>query len=257
MTSKRFALAHPRTPRAWIDRLIGPSSQTTDAYYDLAYAEHWLTFWNDLLRNTYTGTGFITGGRKRVTPWLYRSLVDNKPYDQFVRELIAPTAESEGFIKGIRWRGSVNSSQTTEIQFAQNVTQVFLGINMKCASCHDSFIDRWKLEETYALAAVFAQQPLELHRCDKPLGRFAEPAWMFPELGQIDKEAAQPERLKQLAELMVHPENGRLTRTIANRIWHRLMGRGIVHRWTRCTPNRGTPTCWTTWPCTWPTTITT
>lgn len=196
---------------------------------DVAYTEHWLTFWNDLLRNDYTGTGFITGGRKQITTWLYRSLIENKPYNQFVRELIAPTAESEGYIQGIRWRGDVNSSQTVEIQFAQSVSQSFLGINMKCASCHDSFIDRWKLDEAYGLAAIYASQPLEIHRCDKPIDRKAKAAWIFPELGQIDANAPQPERLKQLAALMTHPENGRFTRTIVNRIWHRLMGRGIVH----------------------------
>src|SRR5262249_3434578 len=56
-----------------------------------AYAEHWLTFWNDLLRNDYQGTGYIDGGRKQISSWLYNSLVANKPYDQFVRELISPT----------------------------------------------------------------------------------------------------------------------------------------------------------------------
>ena len=51
----------------------------------------------------------------------------------------------------------------------------------------------------------------------------------FPELGEIDPKAPKGERLKQLAGLMTHPENGRFTRTIVNRIWARLMGRGIVH----------------------------
>ena len=55
------------------------------------YADHWLTFWNDLLRNDYAGTGYIDGGRKQITAWLYPALLDNKPYDQFVRELISPT----------------------------------------------------------------------------------------------------------------------------------------------------------------------
>jgi hypothetical protein len=196
---------------------------------DVAYAEHWLTFWNDLLRNDYAGTGFITGGRKQITGWLYRSLVDNKPYDQMVRELIAPTDDSEGFIQGIKWRGTVNASQTIEVQFAQNISQAFLGINMKCASCHDSFIDRWKLSEAYGLAAIYATQSLAIHRCDKPTGAIARAAWIFPELGQIDADAPAPKRLEQLAGLMTHPENGRFTRTIVNRLWHRLMGRGIVH----------------------------
>ncbi len=197
---------------------------------DLDYAEHWLTFWNDLLRNDYAGTGFITGGRKQISKWLYEALVANKRYDDFVRELIAPpSADSSGFADGIRWRGEVSAGQTVEIQFAQSVGQAFLGINLKCASCHDSFVDRWTLEEAYGLAAVYSQRPLELHRCDKPLGKMAQPAWLFKELGQIDAKAAQPARLKQLADLMTDRDNGRFTRTIVNRLWHRLMGRGIVH----------------------------
>lgn len=197
---------------------------------DVEYAEHWLTFWNDLLRNDYAGTGFITGGRRQISSWLYEALVTNKPYDQFVRELIAPpTPESAGFGQGIKWRGEVSAGQTVEIQFAQNVGQSFLGINLKCASCHDSFIDRWKLQDAYGLAAIYAERSMELHRCDKPIGKTAEAAWLFPELGQIDPSAPQPKRLQQLADLMTHRENGRFTRTIVNRLWHRMMGRGIVH----------------------------
>jgi mono/diheme cytochrome c family protein len=193
------------------------------------YAAHWLTFWNDLLRNSYAGTGYIDGGRQQVTGWLYAALRGNLPYDAFVRGLVAPSPDAAGFIQGIQWRGNVNASQRREIQFAQSVSQVFLGINMKCASCHDSFIDRWKLEETYALAAVFSQEPLELHRCDKPQGVMAKAAWIFPELGQVDPAAPQSARLRQVAALMTHPQNGRLTRTMVNRLWDRLLGRGIVH----------------------------
>lgn len=196
---------------------------------DVAYARHWLTFWNDLLRNDYKGTGYIDGGRRPISNWLYGSLLENKPYDQFTRELLAPTKESEGFIRGIKWRGEVNASQTREVQFAQNVGQVFLGINLKCASCHDSFIDRWTLDEAYGLAALYAESPIEINRCDKPTGKMAKPAWIFPELGDIDANAPRDERLKQLASLMTSPDNGRLTRTMVNRLWHRMMGRGIVH----------------------------
>jgi hypothetical protein len=195
----------------------------------LAYAEHWLSFWNDLLRNDYTGTGYITGGRRQITAWLHRSLVENKPFDRFVRELVAPKPESRGFIEGIVWRGTVNASQAVPIQFAQNVGQTFLGINLKCASCHDSFVDRWTLAQTYGLAAVASPTPLELHRCEKATGAMATPAWPFAELGQVDAAAAPDQRLEQLAALMTRPENGWLSRTLVNRLWHRLMGRGLVH----------------------------
>ncbi|MEX2170942.1 MAG: PSD1 and planctomycete cytochrome C domain-containing protein [Pirellulales bacterium] len=193
------------------------------------YTQHWLTFWNDLLRNDYEGTGFIDGGRSQISHWLYQALRDNTPYDQFVRQLISPKPESEGFIKGIVWRGRVNASQVPEVQFAQNVGQVFLGLNLKCASCHDSFIDDWKLTDSYGMAAIISDKPLELHRCDKPTGEMAHAKFLFPELGTIDAAAPREERLAQLADLLTHEDNGRLTRTMVNRLWDRLMGRGLVH----------------------------
>jgi hypothetical protein len=214
----------PTKRMALVDRLLG---EAFDAR--LHYAEHWLTFFNDLLRNDYTGTGFITGGRKQITTWLHRSLVNNMPYDQMVRELIAPSDESRGFIDGIVWRGTVNSSQTVPIQFAQNVGQSFMGINLKCASCHDSFVDRWTLQQTYDFAAILSPEPLELHRCDKATGTMATPGWMFEELGQVDPASPPDERLQQLAALITHRDNGWLSRSLANRLWARLMGRGIVH----------------------------
>ncbi len=193
------------------------------------YAEHWMVFWNDLLRNEYAGTGFIDGGRMQVTSWLYKSLLENKPYNTFVHQLVSPTKESAGFTKGIKWRGNVNASQTAEIQFSQNISQVFLGINMKCASCHDSFIDKWTLNDAYGLAAVASEKPLPIFRCDKETGKTAKPSWIFPELGNIDPSLPPKKRLVQLADLMTHPENGRMQRTIVNRMWRQLMGRGIVH----------------------------
>lgn len=192
------------------------------------YAQHWLTFWNDVLRNDYSGTGYITGGRFNITKWLYASLKTNKPYNQFVKELISPTKESEGFIKGIKWRGTINASQRNEMQAAQNVAQVFLGLNLKCASCHDSFISDWKLEEAYAFANIFADTTLEIHHCDKPTGKLAGRRLLFKELGTIKETPVTAERLKELASFLVQPKDGRLYRTLVNRVWAQLMGRGIV-----------------------------
>jgi hypothetical protein len=193
-----------------------------------AYSAHWLTFWNDALRNAYLGTGFIDDGRKQVTGWLFRALYDNIPYDRFVHELINPVEGSEGFIKGIVWRGVVNASQRRELQAAQNISKVFLGINLKCASCHDHFLADWKLSDAYGLASVFADKPLEIYRCDKPTGEVAEIKFLFPELGQIDGAAPVGERRRQLADLVTSPKSSRLARTITNRIWSQLFGLGLI-----------------------------
>ncbi|MCB1095388.1 MAG: DUF1549 domain-containing protein [Verrucomicrobiae bacterium] len=197
---------------------------------DTDYALHWMTFWNDALRNDYTGTGYIDGGRTQITEWLYTSLATNKPFNQFTHELISPVdgKGSSGFINGIKWRGAVNASQVTEMQAAQSLSQVFLGLNLKCASCHDSFINDWKLADAYGLANVFATEPMEIHRCDQATGRMAETRFLFPELGAIAADAPREERMKQLADRVVSKENGRLPRTMVNRLWARFLGRGLV-----------------------------
>jgi hypothetical protein len=192
------------------------------------FAEHWLTFWNDLLRNDYAGTGYIDGGRTQITDWLFDALYMNKPYDRFVSELINPTPESEGFVKGIVWRGVVNASQTPEMQAAQNISQVFMGVNMKCASCHDSFISTWKLADAYGMAAIYSDKALQLVRCDRPTGQMAQIKFMYPQLGQVDPDAPKAKRLEQLASVVTSKQNGRLARTMVNRLWTRLMGRGLV-----------------------------
>ncbi|MEJ7587935.1 MAG: DUF1553 domain-containing protein [Ferruginibacter sp.] len=114
------------------------------------------------------------------------------------------------------------------MQAAQNVSQVFLGLNLKCASCHNSFISNWKLTDAYAFANIFADSSLEINRCDKPTGKYTKAAMLWSELGAIDPLAKSPVKRRQLAENMTRPENGRFYRTIVNRIWTQLMGRGLI-----------------------------
>jgi len=192
------------------------------------YALHWLSFWNDLLRNDFKGTGYIDGGRKQITQWLYSALETNKPYDRFVAELVNPTPESEGFTKGIVWRGAVNASQTPPMQAAQSLSQVFMGVNLKCASCHDSFINDWTLADAYGLAGVYADGPLEMVHCDKPTGKIAAPKFIYAQLGELESSTNKAVRLKQLAQLITQRADGRLARTLVNRLWQRFYGRGLV-----------------------------
>jgi mono/diheme cytochrome c family protein len=193
-----------------------------------AYAQNWLSFWNDLLRNDYKGTGYIDGGREQITQWLYAALLTNMPYDQFVAELVNPEKESEGFTKGIVWRGTVNASQMPQMQAAQNISQVFMGLNLKCASCHDSFINDWQLADAYGFANVFSDQPLEICRCDLPTGQKAATKFLFPQLGEIRATTNKTERLNDLARVVTCPKDGRFTRTVVNRLWARFLGRGLI-----------------------------
>ena len=97
---------------------------------DQKYAEHWISFWNDLLRNEDGVTYFSeTAGRKSITDWLLASLAANLPYDQFVTKLLNPAApgDPEGFLVGVNWRGETSAAVTPWMQASQNTAQVFLG----------------------------------------------------------------------------------------------------------------------------------
>lgn len=191
------------------------------------YAEHWMSYWNDLLRND-EGVRYH-GERVPISEWLQKVLRENLPYDRLVQALLNPASEDDprGFLVGVNWRGEISASQRRSMQAAQNSAHVFLGVNLKCASCHDSFVDRWKLSDSYGLASLFAEEELELVRCDVPLGRTAAARFIFPELGEVSAGSLE-QRRRQAAALFTSPRNGRFARTLVNRIWGRLLGRSLV-----------------------------
>ena len=196
------------------------------------YAENWISYWNDLLRND-EGVNYHneTASRKSISPWLLPALENNLPYDQFVYQLLNPTAPTDpaGFLVGVNWRGSVSASQTPAMQAAQNTAQIFLGINLKCNSCHDSFISKWKLKDAYSLAGYFStEEKLQLFRCDVAQEQYASPAFLYPVLNRTPASGSAADRRSTAAAIFTDPRNGRLARTLVNRIWQRLLGRGIV-----------------------------
>jgi hypothetical protein len=199
---------------------------------DARYAEHWMSFWNDLLRNE-DGVSYFSedNGRTSITSWLLRALKENRPYDRFVAALIDPAEPDDpvGFVNGVNWRGETSAAVTPWMQAAQNTSQVFLGVNLKCASCHDSFVNKWKLKEAYGLAAYFSpEDTLQLFRCDLPQDRRTGPGFLFPGFAVSPRSGALADRRAAAAALFTDPRLGRLPRTLVNRIWQRLMGRGIV-----------------------------
>jgi hypothetical protein len=208
----------PGKRAALIDRLLADREK---------YAEHWISYWNDLLRND---EGVIYHGeRKSITNWLLDALRTNMPYNAMVRALLNPAKQDdpEGFLIGVNWRGVVSASQSPPMQAAQNSAQVFLGMNLKCAACHDSFVNRWKLRDTFGLAAMFSAEKLELVRCDVPTGKMAEARFPIEELKVPFSETVESRR-EAAAEWFTSKENGRFARTIVNRYWRLLLGRGIV-----------------------------
>lgn len=214
---------HPRKRQDLVARLLADNGK---------YSENWMSFWNDLLRND-EGVNYHseTASRKSISAWLLASLQANMAYDEMVRKLLNPanTSDPEGFLIGVNWRGTVSASQTPAMQAAQNTAQIFLGVNLKCNSCHDSFISKWKLKDAYALAAYFSpEDKLQLSRCDVAQQQWASAGFLYPELHRESVSNSLPDRRAAAAAIFTDPRNGRLARTLVNRVWLRLMGHGFV-----------------------------
>ena len=201
---------------------------------EIRYTEHWLTFWNDLLRNDYGGTGFITGGRKQVSGWLYESLIDNTPYDQMARELLtvqgSTTAEGPGAFYKILKKPD---------EMSRAVSQLLLGVRIECAQCHHHPSERWSQEDYTALAGFFTGVKLKklpngteavvsLGGKDLPHPRTSE--LVAPRaLGASDADLdGLIDRRVAFANWLTQPDNEFFAKAIANRIWAHYLGRGLV-----------------------------
>ncbi|WP_160164474.1 PSD1 and planctomycete cytochrome C domain-containing protein [Pedosphaera parvula] len=200
------------------------------------YAAHWVPFWEDALgsANVDKQGGIPTHGNYRN--WIYQSFVENKPYDVMVAELIDPLMPGyqKPFISEANGKRTVaayiqNETHTLTIQSAANVGQVFLGTGMKCASCHNHFLNKeWPQARFLAFGGMFATNDLESIRCEKHSGQFVTAKFPF-ELPDVPEEMPKEyePRLHRVTQLLVDPTNPRFARTMVNRLWKRYVGIGL------------------------------
>ena len=136
------------------------------------------------------------------------------------------------------------------MQAAQSVSQVFLGINLKCASCHDSFVNDWSLADAYGMAALFSEKELELVHCDKPTGKKAALRFLYPQLGGVD--AGSGRARAAAAQLAAVHDRARGWPPFAHAgesaLGAACSAAGWWSRRMTWTSRRGRPSCSTGWP---------
>ena len=219
---------------------------------DPGWAEHWVGYWQDVLAEN---PGLLKPQLNNTGPfrwWIRESFADNKPMDRFATELVM----MEGSFYGGSPAGFAMASQNDApmAEKAHIVGKAFLATEMKCARCHDAPHHDFKQEQLFSMAAMLRRAPQEVPKTSSiPLsdhelrrlevtvslkpGAKISPAWPFAELmpgtGDVSKLAPEVLRKKddtreQLAALMTAPENERFAQVLANRVWKRYMGFGIV-----------------------------
>ncbi len=196
------------------------------------YADHWALKWADLLRINRQDLGAKPAFRYHQ--WLRRSLERNQPYDQFLSELVTAQGsdESNGAVNFFRAFDDPNDLSVA-------VSQVFLGIRLECAKCHHHPYEKWGQDDFYGLAAFFP-------RLQKKKGSGTDLRFFIGDKGEVKhpqtKEVVRPRVLlgesfdaaqetdprRHLANWLATKENPFVARTLVNRVWAELMGRGLV-----------------------------
>jgi hypothetical protein len=191
------------------------------------FADLWAMRWADLLRVERAALGHERA--YGYYKWIRDSVHENKPFDEFARELVTaegPTAEigAANFYRVVTKPGDM----------AGTVSQVFLGIRIGCAECHHHPFDRWSQTDYYGMVGFFAPvaargdavlssgDPVTNHpRSKKPVFTHA--------LGVAEPEAdPKGDRRLILADWMTKPDNPYFARNLSNRVWAWMLGAGIV-----------------------------
>ncbi|HEX5471424.1 MAG TPA: DUF1549 domain-containing protein, partial [Lacipirellulaceae bacterium] len=221
-----------------VDQLVGNKD----------YIEYWTNKWADLLM--VNGKFLGPQGAKALRNWIRVQIASNKPYDQFVREILTASGSTKtnppaSYFKTLR----------TPQALMENTTQLFLATRFNCNKCHDHPFERWTQDQYYALASYFAHVKLTKDpasgdaviggsavEAGQPLYEFVSDAGkeevthlrtgavMTPSFPFACKHPTKKgeTRRQELAAWVTTPDNPYFAKSYVNRLWGYLNGRGII-----------------------------
>ena len=224
-TKKFLADQDPAKRDKWIDSLL----DSTD------YADYFANKWSALLRNK-RGAPTHTRGTYAFYDWIRDSLLANKPYDQFAREIVAASGD---LVENppVAWYRQVNNPNAQ----LEDTAQLFLGMRLQCAQCHHHPFEKWSQQDYYSFAAFFSQvgrkagaQPGEeiiFARRGLPTATNKKTKQSVPPagLGAAPVKLSPDDDPRQaLADWMSSQDNPFFAKALVNRDWKHFFNRGLV-----------------------------
>jgi hypothetical protein len=208
------------------------------------FADWWALKWSDLLRNE--EKVLDPKGVANFHHWIRQSIAQGKPLDQFARELLVARGSTYTNPPANFYRANRDP-----VSRAEAAAQLFLGVRLQCAKCHNHPFDRWTQGDYYRWAGFFARvryKVVENRRRDINDGHEFDGeqiVWMAGDGEVNDPRTDRPmepcflgdptpavgpdqDRLEELAAWITAADNPFFARAQANRVWYHLMGRGIV-----------------------------
>jgi hypothetical protein len=205
------------------------------------YADFWTLKWADVLRNDRKTVQ--VKGTHVYQRWLHEHIAADTPFDEVVRELL--TANGSTFANPPANYYRVAREPTV---LAESTAQLFFGVRMQCAKCHNHPFERWTQDDYYSLAAFFARVGHKKDPSEPGLnpqtpggeviyearaGEVTQPRTgkvMPPKIMGMPAPPIPPgkDRREVLAEQVTSKDNPFFARSVVNRVWFHLLGRGIV-----------------------------
>jgi len=219
-----------------VDRLLGLTGDPAQDVHDNDDAAYWALKWSDLIRSNSAAIG--EQGMWALHNWLKESFRQNKPFDKLVRELV--TAKGSTFSNGpANYFRVANNPQA----LAESTSQLFLGVRLQCAKCHNHPYEPLSQTDYYGFAAFFARVG---NKGSQEFGLFGgETVIVSRDAGEVGHPrtgavlpatplrgkpvaAATADRRAALADWMAAEDNPYFARNLVNRYVAYLMGRGLV-----------------------------
>jgi hypothetical protein len=206
------------------------------------FADFWALKWADVLRSS--RKTIQMKGSYGFQAWLRGHFQRNTPVDQIVRELITSSGNTFSNPPANYYRIAKDPQS-----LAETTAQLFLGVRMQCAKCHNHPFERWTQDDYYGMAAWFARvrnkpEPVVGTKPAAPAvggevifmardgevnqprtGKTMKPH--YPGAGDAEVSATTDRRVA-LAAWLTTPENPFFAKSVVNRVWFHLMGKGIV-----------------------------
>jgi hypothetical protein len=197
------------------------------------YVENWTNKWSDLLsvNRKYLGEK----GTWKFRNWIRTEIADNRPYNEFVRDIITASGSSYEHPAAAYWRVARDTNIATE-----NVTQLFLGIRFSCNKCHDHPFERWTQSQYYEFAANFARIGYKQGYAEGDEDVYERPVGEVTHLrtGKVmtagfpydfnGRRTKGDNRREALAGWLTSASNPLFAKSYTNRIWSYFLGKGII-----------------------------
>jgi hypothetical protein len=198
------------------------------------FAELWVLKWAELLQIRTEPNIISSKAMLLYYEWLQDKIAKNVPTDQWVKELLAATG-------GTFKNPATNYYQIERdvLKVTENVAQVFMGMRIQCAQCHNHPFDRWTMDDYYGFASFFSQvgrktgdDPREVIIFNAGGGEVNHPVHKRPMkpkfLGGDEPDVAGKDRREVLANWLASPDNPYFAKNLANIVWAHFLGQGIV-----------------------------